>query len=240
VQAARGEAWIVVNDVVAAWATATSARPGVGVIAGTGSNVFGVGPHGESWRVGGWGHLLGDEGSAYWLGLHSIIASLRARDGSGPSTRLSEAVVHFFGVTSAEQVAALTYSRPLTKRDIAAFAVETGRIAQEGDEVARDLYARVARELGKQVEVVIEKTSLLDAGDGGFEVGLIGGAFAVGALLVDPLTALVRDVAPQARISVVQMAPVGGSLMLASQACERPIERSALESLLEEGLRAQR
>jgi glucosamine kinase len=52
--------WIVVNDVVGAWATATGGGPGVGAIAGTGSNVFGVGHDGRSWRTGGWGHLLGD------------------------------------------------------------------------------------------------------------------------------------------------------------------------------------
>ena len=49
VRATRSEDWLVVNDVVAAWATATGAQPGIGVISGTGSNVFGVG--------GGWTRL---------------------------------------------------------------------------------------------------------------------------------------------------------------------------------------
>src|SRR5262249_30148947 len=67
VRSRRSKDWIVVNDVVAAWATATGARPGIGAISGTGSNVFGMGPDGRTWRSGGWGHLLGDEGSGYWL-----------------------------------------------------------------------------------------------------------------------------------------------------------------------------
>ena len=86
VRAARPEAWVVVNDVVAAWATATAAGPGVAVISGTGSNVFGVGPDGRTWRSGGWGHILGDEGSGYWLGVESIRAALRDLDASGPPT----------------------------------------------------------------------------------------------------------------------------------------------------------
>ena len=65
----RPSTWIVVNDVVAAWAAATGAGPGVAAISGTGSNVFGVGPDSRTWRAGGWGHLLGDEGSGYWLGV---------------------------------------------------------------------------------------------------------------------------------------------------------------------------
>ncbi len=83
-RAARTEPWIVVNDVVGAWATATGAGPGLATIAGTGSNVFGVGPDARAWRAGGWGHLLGDEGSGYWLGAQSIKAALRDREASGP------------------------------------------------------------------------------------------------------------------------------------------------------------
>jgi glucosamine kinase len=49
----RKEGWIVVNDVVGAWATATDTRPGVAAISGTGSNVFGVGIEGQTWRAGG-------------------------------------------------------------------------------------------------------------------------------------------------------------------------------------------
>jgi len=124
VQSARNEGWIVVNDVVGAWAAATGAQPGIGAISGTGSNVFGVGPDGHAWRVGGWGHLLGDEGSGYWLGAESIRAALRDRDGSGPQTALSRAAVEFFGVQSVEALAALVYSKPLTKGEVAAFAIE--------------------------------------------------------------------------------------------------------------------
>ena len=62
-------------------------RPGVGAISGTGSNVFGVGADGRAWRAGGWGHLLGDEGSGYWLGIESIRAALRDREAPGPRPR---------------------------------------------------------------------------------------------------------------------------------------------------------
>ncbi|HEX4466998.1 MAG TPA: BadF/BadG/BcrA/BcrD ATPase family protein, partial [Solirubrobacteraceae bacterium] len=120
VHAARGESWIVVNDVVGAWATATGAGPGVAVISGTGSNVFGVGEDGRSWRAGGWGHLLGDEGSGYWLGVESIKAALADRDASGPATALSDAAPGFFGVASMEALAPYIYSKPLTKGEIAA------------------------------------------------------------------------------------------------------------------------
>jgi len=215
VRSARSDAWIVVNDVVGAWATATAAGPGIGAISGTGSNVFGVGPGGRAWRAGGWGHLLGDEGSGYWLGLQSIKAALRDREASGPETALSDAAPTFFGVPSVEALAALVYSKPLTKREIAAFAVETAELAERGDAVARELYERGARELGAQVVTVVRRTGL----QGSFPVGLIGGSFKAGAILVEPLVEVVHECAPEASVSVVEMAPVGGTLLLAARAC---------------------
>jgi glucosamine kinase len=234
VRAERSKDWIVVGDVVGAWATATGARPGIGVISGTGSNVFGVGRDGRGWRAGGWGHLLGDEGSGYWLGLQSIKAALRDREASGPPTALSDAAVEFFGAPSVEALAALVYSKPLTKSEIAAFAVETARLASGGDAVARSLYGLGARELTQQIAAVLHETGL----EGEFPVGLIGSAYRAGAVFLDPLTRLVHEQAPAARIAVVEMAPVGGSLLLAARACraERALARLDLEELLDTAL----
>jgi glucosamine kinase len=224
VLAARTDDWIVVNDVVGAWAAATGAQPGIAAISGTGSNVFGVGPDGRAWRSGGWGHLLGDEGSGYWLGVQSIRAALRDRDGSGPETALSEATIEFFAAPSVEAVAARVYSKPLTKGEIAAFATETAKIAERGDAVARELYERGAKELGGQIVAVIRQTGLTIGPNGAarpFPVGLIGSAFKAGAVFVEPLVSRVRGYAPDARVSIVEMAPVGGSLLLAARACGR-------------------
>lgn len=228
----RNEDWIVVNDVVAAWATATGAKPGVAAISGTGSNVFGVGFEGQPWRVGGWGHLLGDEGSGYWLGTHSIRAALRDRDGSGPPTALSEAAVEFFGVGSVEEVATLVYSKPLTKSEIAAFATHTGALADAGDAAAIELYGRAAAELAHQISVVIERTGLAQAGER-FPVGLIGSAFKAGSVFAGPLAQRVRDRAPLADVSVVEMAPVAGSLLLAALACDHSLRREELLPMLD-------
>lgn len=236
VRAVRTEDWIVVNDVVGAWATATGAKPGVGAISGTGSNVFGVGPGGQPWRAGGWGHLLGDEGSGYWLGMHSLSAALRDRDGSGPPTALSQAACEFFSVDRVEEVAMLVYSKPLTKGEIAAFATRTASAADSGDAVARGLYERAAVELGRQVAVVILHTGLDDPAVEQFPVGLIGSAFKAGSVFVDPLISTVHETAPRARVSAVEMAPVGGSLLLAAHACGCELDRADLSARLDAAL----
>ena len=230
----RSPDWIVVGDVVGAWATATGAQPGVGVISGTGSNVFGVGRDGGAWRAGGWGHLLGDEGSGYWLGVQSIKAALRHREASGPPTALGDAAAAFFDAPSVEALAALVYSKPLTKGEVAAFAIETAGLAERGDAVARALYQDGARELAQQIEAVIRHTGL----QGEFPVGLIGSAYKAGAVFVDPLTDAIHAVAPGARVAVVDMAPVGGSLLLAARAsgAERALAGVDLAELIDSAL----
>lgn len=236
VRNACNDQWIVVNDVVAAWAAATGAQPGIGAISGTGSNVFGMGPAGRVWRAGGWGHLLGDEGSGYWLGIESIKAALHDREASGPDTALSAAACAFFGRGSVEEVAALVYSKPLTKGEIAAFATEAAKLAARGDAVARELYGNGARELAGQILVVIRQTGLT----GSFPVGLIGSVFKAGPVFVQPLTEAVQEFMPGARVSVVEMAPAGGSLLLAARACgHEALDLEELSRLTGETLAAQ-
>jgi glucosamine kinase len=230
----EGKGWIVVNDVVGAWATATSCKPGIAVIAGTGSNCFGVGFAGEPWRTGGWGHVLGDEGSGYWLGLHSIKACLLYRDGRGPETRMAEEAPRFFGLDSLEELAGLVYSKPLTKGEIAAFAKSTGAAAAAGDPVAIDLYKAAAADLAAHVDAVMRNTDLA----GRFQIGLVGSAFKAGSVFVDPLENHIRGFAPEAEVSMVEMAPVGGSLLLAARAAGLDSEavRRTLEPALDEAL----
>jgi N-acetylglucosamine kinase-like BadF-type ATPase len=224
----------VVNDVVGAWATATEARPGVGVISGTGSNVYGVGPDGRGWRAGGWGHILGDEGSGYWFGLESIKAALRDRESSGPETALSEALTSFYDA-GIEALATTVYSKPLTKSEIAAFTVEAAKLAEQGDAVAREIFADGASRLGKQIAAVIAETAL----EGAFPVGLIGSTFKAGPVFLEPLARAVRACAPEAELKVVGAAPVSGCLALAARAHglseERP-DGTRLAALIEQAL----
>jgi N-acetylglucosamine kinase-like BadF-type ATPase len=205
----------------------------VGAISGTGSNVFGVGSGGDTWRAGGWGHLLGDEGSGYWLGVNSIRAALHDRDGTGPATALSDAVAEHFEARSVEAVAAMAYTKPLAKAEIASFAARAAALANGGDAVARDLFSRGAEELGAQIAVVIRRTGLAGARDP-FPVGLIGSTFKAGPLLVDPLVAAVTRCCVQARASVVDTAPVAGSLLLAGRACGAALDRDEVSALLRE------
>jgi N-acetylglucosamine kinase-like BadF-type ATPase len=140
-------------------------------------------------------------------------------------------------VRSVEAVTALMYSKPLSKSEIAAFATETAKCAEQGDAVARECYVRGAGVLGEQIGAVIRRTGL----EGDFPVGLIGSAFKAGAVFVEPLTRAVHELAPEAKVSVVEMAPVGGSLLLALRACgrEEAVAGAELARLIDQALAAE-
>jgi glucosamine kinase len=90
---ATGVDVVVADDTEIALLAAFEGRPGVVVIAGTGSNALGRNAAGEAARVGGHGFLLGDEGGAYWIANQALRAALRSCDGVGPKSQALEDAV---------------------------------------------------------------------------------------------------------------------------------------------------
>ena len=89
---------LVVNDALIALVAGARDEPGIAIIAGTGSIVYGRNAAFEAARAGGWGHMIGDEGSGYWIGRESLAAVMRAADGRGPETRLTAEILSHFNV----------------------------------------------------------------------------------------------------------------------------------------------
>ena len=80
---------LVEGDMVIAHAGALAGEPGVLALAGTGSSVLGIGQDGNRIKVGGWGPVFGDEGSAYRIGQAALRGAARDYDGRGPNTDFS-------------------------------------------------------------------------------------------------------------------------------------------------------
>ncbi|CAI7974288.1 glucosamine kinase [Frankia sp. Hr75.2] len=203
---------LVLNDVVAAWASGTLGRPGVAVISGTGSNTLGVAADGRTWRCGGWGHLLGDEGSGYWIGLHGMRAAVEFRDGRAPWSALVPRLLAFYHLDLVESVDDLVYGS-LDKAGIAAFAVEVAATAAAGDAVAHRILTDAGRLLADQVRTVIDRLGLT----GEFPVSLVGGTFNSGPPFLDAFTARVTTASPGARLVRPRMSPAAGAVLLAAR-----------------------
>lgn len=135
---------------------ALSALPsgaGIALIAGTGSIALGRDPAGATARAGGWGHLLGDEGSGYDIGRRAVQAALRAADGRGPATSLLPRILAHWELPAADAV--LTRVYPVgDKTVLAALAPLVLDAAADGDPVARAIIGRAAAELATAARAV--------------------------------------------------------------------------------------
>src|SRR3954469_8377178 len=98
---APGSRVLVVNDALVALEAGAPGLPGIVVISGTGSIAYGRNALGAAARAGGWGHVIGDEGSGYWIGRQALAAVVREVDGRGPRTELTDDVLAHFGVPNA-------------------------------------------------------------------------------------------------------------------------------------------
>ena len=110
--------WKLVGDNVIALAGALDGGAGIILIAGTGSICFGRGRNGEEARSGGWGHLIGDEGSAYALGRDALSAVARAMDGYGKQTMLTSLLASELGLDTRSRIISYMKSSGLAFRDL--------------------------------------------------------------------------------------------------------------------------
>lgn len=150
----------VVNDAELALAAGTPAGVGVALICGTGAIVVGRNHTGQMARADGWGWLLGDDGSGYAIGVAALRAVLRAFDGRGPATLLSQTVLQAWEMPAPEALLDAVYLREASPATIAALAVVVNDAAETGDAVARQILEHAADELAQTIAAVVHRLGL--------------------------------------------------------------------------------
>lgn len=160
------------HDLEIALAGGLSGRPGMVLVAGTGSACFGRSDGGDTWQAGGWGPILDDGGSGYWLGLRAIMTAVRAEDGRGPVTALAPAILKATGAGSLREVLAQLHSNRLDRKGVAALAPLVVAAAQKRDSSALIVLALGAAELALMAGAVAKK---LGMASGPTEIVITGG-----------------------------------------------------------------
>lgn len=162
---------VVVNDAELVLPAGTPDGWGIGVICGTGATVVGRTLQGAQARADGWGHLLGDAGSGYWIGITALRAIFRAADGRGPATLLQPAVLETWQLPSFEAIMTRVYSQDAPPSEIAALAKVVNHCAETGDEIASSIIARAGAAIAESVAAVVQRLDLT----GAIPIGLAGG-----------------------------------------------------------------
>jgi len=154
---------IVEHDAVVAYYAVTYGKPGIAVIAGTGSIAFGMNEYGERARSSGWGWLFGDEGSAFWIAREALMLAAKAYDGRGSKTKLTDALIREFKIKDFLSIIDVVYKD--LKGDpgnIAKIAELVDKVAIEGDKIAYGIMKRAGIELALSAYAVAEKLGMVN------------------------------------------------------------------------------
>lgn len=144
---------VVVTDAEAALQDAFGNGPGLILISGTGSIAWGRAADGRTARAGGWGRMVGDEGSGFAIGIAALRAVMQAHDNRISATVLTERILDAVG--SREAPALVDWSERASKADIAGFAPLVLVAAEEGDGCAAAITDGAAQDLARHVRVLV-------------------------------------------------------------------------------------
>ncbi len=218
----------VVPDYVTNLAGASAGEPGVVLIAGGGAIGYGRTRDGREAIAGGFGYLLGDEGSAFQIGLRAIAAACRASDRRDRVTALEPIVRAHFGIATMREIPRVVYRAGFSRDHISHLAPKVADAARAGDDVARRILAGAGEELAQTACGVLRQ--LLEPGDH-VVVYLTGGVFEAGDLVVDPFRKTLRDVWPSAEAAIPRFPPAVGGLILAARARGRVTDDAWLRTV---------
>lgn len=137
-------------------------REGILILAGTGSVAYGVNPAGQAAVVGGWGYVLGDEGSGYWLGLSALKAVSQASERRAAKTTLTEIVLHELNLEKPRDLIRWLYAEP-RNAEIAQLAPLVIEQADVGDAAANQLVTEAIKHLAEHVTALSDILNFPDA-----------------------------------------------------------------------------
>ncbi|WP_407342015.1 BadF/BadG/BcrA/BcrD ATPase family protein [Pengzhenrongella phosphoraccumulans] len=216
------------NDMVCGWAGSLGAADGINVISGTGSMTYGE-RAGKGARVGGWGELFGDEGSAYWIAIRGLMTYSQMSDGRLAPGPLVDVLRHHLDLAGDLDLVDMVLNRWKGSRsEIAALSRQVGEAAARGDASAAAILADAGRELASLVDCTRRQL--------GFEPGEVvpvsysGGVFGSDAVLA-AFTAELDARDGQHEIRQPLYTPDVGAALYAAKLAGRPLEPDALARL---------
>jgi N-acetylglucosamine kinase-like BadF-type ATPase len=217
------------NDMVCSWAGSLACEDGISVIAGTGSMAYGE-YAGRRARCGGWGELIGDEGSAYWIAREGMNLFSRMSDGRAARGPLHRLVRERLRLANDLYLCAHIYGVRADRRDaFAQFARLVHEAAQAGDAQAAALFTRGAGEL--VACVVATHRALGVPADAILAVSHSGGVFDNVPAMVDAFRTGLEAAPVRLEYRAPRFPPTVGAALYAAQLAGAPLSRPALERL---------
>ncbi len=215
------------HDLRSALAGGCANGPGVVVVAGTGSAAYGRDRLEHTAQAGGWGWVLDDLGSGYWIAVQGLRSVVEAADGRGQPTRLEPALLAELSVTSARDAMLWAQSASTTRAQLASLASVVLATAED-DPVAAAILAEGARQLGRLVTAVMSRLDF--STEQSVRVVPAGGALSHPRYQAAFAAELAR-VSQRCSLVVHPGAPILGAVFLAGEVAGRPLSEAARQRL---------
>ena len=199
---------LVFSDSMSAYYSCIGKPGGIVVLTGTGSFAMGIDTSNQQYTAGGWGHLLGDEGSGYHIGKMALQALLRNLEENLPSTGLDMEIMHFFHAERPRDVIKAVYSPGFDRCQMASLCPLVGRAAGRGEIDAMHILDQAAYALCLLAQAVQKRMNLLNG-----PVGLTGGVTGLGKLISVPFENKLHNGCPGLTYVKQRYSPVVGGML---------------------------
>ncbi len=199
----------VVSDAQVALEGAFPDSAGCILIAGTGSILFGKDKEGNIHRVGGFGRLIGDEGSGYCIGRKALKAISKEIDGRGEKTLISEMVNDKIDFGASDKLVNKVYKEKL---DVASIAKLVIKAAEKEDNVANKILSNEADELVLHLKSILEKIPVKK-----LNVSFSGSLIDNKNFYSDLLKKKIKESLPQIKVVKPALSPVAGAIQIAKK-----------------------
>ncbi|MGL4338796.1 MAG: BadF/BadG/BcrA/BcrD ATPase family protein [Turicibacter sp.] len=203
----------IVGDMETAMVANLDDEAGMILISGTGAIGYGMTTRENTYRSGGWGHLVGDEGSAYWIGCEGVKAALKSYDGRAPKTMLYEMFLNKLNCETHQQFISLIYSQEFNKTEMAKLAVVVAQANDLGDAVAEYILRLAATELASLASSIVNKLGLSKLPT--FKIVLAGSVFLNNDLVKKSFKGKIEDKYTQAEIVELEVDSAYGAIKIA-------------------------
>lgn len=150
----------LVGDSVAGYQAATLGKPGVLVICGTGTSVIAGNLNSEFTHLGGWGPLLDDIGSAYWIAVKAIRAAIDDFEKTGPETAITSTLCEWYEIKNIQGIVPIIYHPEFTRAKFAILASRMDKALGSSDEVYQKICSDAGTQVGQLTIQAVEKSGL--------------------------------------------------------------------------------
>lgn len=218
------------SDLYVALMGFTLGASGIMAVSGTGAMAIALDKSNHEWVVGGYGHLLGDYGSAYSIAVGAMKVATDAFDGICPETFLQRNLLDYFKVSNHREIINIIYGSDNPRKLISGFAPEVTKAASQNDTFALDILKSNARYLAQLVLSLMKKEGL----DNLEKVGICGGVFENDKYINQFFAEYLKKNHPDIKIKLPNMRPELGAAIAAMIRCGIHVEKMEMKRLLEE------